>query len=208
MPGMSSNTAGAFCYCAAYRSPVILTRRRDCSTAASARILARSCRRTPKATCSVMSSIAAMPNIAAAATSAATRPEPTSNFIPTWLTLSGSFACARRKKAGRASSSVRQRSGYDWVHARRESYGSPTHPMATGSTPDAAVQVRHDVVWRVEGLPLEIISDELQRPVMLPTHDATVEVLAGELATLEIDGIAVSVVRRAAECSDPAILPD
>src|SRR5271170_2477765 len=109
MRGMSSNTAGAFCYCVAYRSTVILTRRRDCSTAASARMLARSCRRTPKATCSVMSSIAAMPNIAAAATSAGTRPEPTSNSIPTWLTLSGSFACARRKKAGRASSSVRSR---------------------------------------------------------------------------------------------------
>jgi hypothetical protein len=40
---------------------------------------------------------------------------------------------------------------------------------------------------RVEGLPLEIISDDLQRAVMLPAHDATVEVLAGELATLEIE---------------------
>ena len=62
-------------------------------------------------------------------------------------------------------------------------------PVAIGRVgePDAAVQMRHDVVWRVEGLPLEIIGDDLQRAVMLPAHDATVEVLAGELATLEIE---------------------
>ena len=38
MRGMSSNTAGAFCCCAACRSNVTPTRRRDCSTAASAGI--------------------------------------------------------------------------------------------------------------------------------------------------------------------------
>src|SRR5271165_434816 len=43
---------------------------------------------------------------------------------------------------------------------------------------------------------------------MLPAHDPAVEVLAGELATLEIERIAVGVARRTAECSDPAVLPD
>src|SRR6516162_5224793 len=43
---------------------------------------------------------------------------------------------------------------------------------------------------------------------MLPAHDAAVKVLAGELATLEIQRIAVGVVRRASERSDPAVLPD
>src|SRR5271166_6965134 len=43
---------------------------------------------------------------------------------------------------------------------------------------------------------------------MLPAHDPAVEVLAGELATLEIERIAVGVARRTAKCSDPAVLPD
>src|SRR5439155_16971144 len=43
---------------------------------------------------------------------------------------------------------------------------------------------------------------------MLPAHDAPVEILAGELATLEVEGIAVGVVGRLAERRYPAVLPD
>src|SRR5438046_10278311 len=43
---------------------------------------------------------------------------------------------------------------------------------------------------------------------MLPAHDTAVEILAGELASLEVEGIAVGVVRRLAECRYPAVLPD
>src|SRR6185312_7773040 len=67
--------------------------------------------------------------------------------------------------------------------------------------------VRDDIVWRVEALTLEIVGDDLDRPVMLPTHDAAIEILARKLAALEIERVAVGVVRRPAKRDDPLGVP-
>src|SRR6266849_5335943 len=68
--------------------------------------------------------------------------------------------------------------------------------------------MRHDVVWRVERLAVIGIGDDGHRAVMLPAHDAPVEILAGKLPPLEIEGVAIGVVGRPTVWRDPAVLPD
>ena len=50
-----------------------------------------------------------------------------------------------------------------------------------------------DVVRRVEPLALELVGDHGDRAVRLVAHDAAAAVLAGELAALEVEGVAVAV---------------
>src|SRR5713101_1536529 len=72
--------------------------------------------------------------------------------------------------------------------------------------PVAAVRVRDDVVWRVEAFAIVGIRDDGDRAVVLVADDTPGQVLAGELATLEIEGIAVAIVRRTSEDGDAAVV--
>jgi hypothetical protein len=66
----------------------------------------------------------------------------------------------------------------------------------------------HDVVGRVELLALEGISQHGRRAIELVAHDTPRQVLARKLAALEVEGVAVAVVRRAAEDADAAVVLD
>ena len=72
--------------------------------------------------------------------------------------------------------------------------------------PVAAVGMRHDVVWRVELLALIGVGDHGRRTVVLVACDAAREMLAGELPALEVERIAVAVVRGCAEHADAAVV--
>ena len=66
--------------------------------------------------------------------------------------------------------------------------------------------MRHDVVRRVELLAIIGIGNHGRRAVVLVAHDAAREMLAGELTALEIEGIAVAVVRGHSEHADAAVV--
>src|SRR5204863_9179864 len=72
--------------------------------------------------------------------------------------------------------------------------------------PVAAVRMRNDVVRRVERLAVVLVSDDRHRAVVLVANDAPGEVLARELTALEVEGVAVAVVRRSAEDGDAAVV--
>ena len=74
--------------------------------------------------------------------------------------------------------------------------------------PVAAVRVRHHVVGRVEPLAVEHGREDGRRPVELVAHHAPGDVLAGELAALEVERVAVAVVRRRAEHADVPVVLD
>src|SRR5262245_34898094 len=61
--------------------------------------------------------------------------------------------------------------------------------------PVAPVGVGDDVVRRVQALAVVGVGDDGDRAVVLVADDAPREVLAGELAALEVEGVAVAVVR-------------
>jgi hypothetical protein len=67
------------------------------------------------------------------------------------------------------------------------------------SEPDAAVRMRNDVVGRVEVLAVEVVSNDRDRAVELVTDDSPREMLAADLPALEVERIAVAVVRGHAE---------
>ena len=60
----------------------------------------------------------------------------------------------------------------------------------------------------LSGLPSNASAMTVMRAVVLPAHDAAVEILAGQLAALEVEGIAVGVVGRFAERGHPAVVPE
>src|SRR5439155_1151201 len=60
--------------------------------------------------------------------------------------------------------------------------------------PVAAVRMRDDVVGRVEPLAVVLVGDERDGPVVLVAHHAPGQVLARELAALEVERVAVAVV--------------
>src|SRR5947199_6800133 len=66
--------------------------------------------------------------------------------------------------------------------------------------------MRDDVVRGVERLAVVLVRDDRHRAVVLVAHDAPGEVLARELAALEVEGVAVAVVRRSAEDGDAAVV--
>jgi hypothetical protein len=57
----------------------------------------------------------------------------------------------------------------------------------------------HDVVRRIESLALVRVGDDRDRAIVLVPNDAPGQVLARELAALEVERVAVAVVRRHAE---------
>ena len=59
--------------------------------------------------------------------------------------------------------------------------------------------MRGDVVGRVQPLAFELVGDHGHRTIQFPAHHATEIVLAGKLAALEIETVAVAVVRWLAE---------
>src|SRR5207302_412175 len=65
--------------------------------------------------------------------------------------------------------------------------------------PVAAVGMRRDVVRRIEMPAVVRIGEDGNRAVVLVSHDAPGQMLAGDLASLEIERVAVAVVRRSAE---------
>ena len=79
--------------------------------------------------------------------------------------------------------------------------------------PVAAVGMRHDVVGRIQSLALVGIGQNGDRAVELIAHHTAREMFTGELAALEIEGVAVGVVRRHPKDADvpvvfePAQLP-
>src|SRR5882724_4572632 len=81
-------------------------------------------------------------------------------------------------------------------------------PVGWVGEPVAPVRVRHHVVGRVEPLAVEHPRDEAHRAVELVAHHASGDVLAGELAALEVERIPVAVVRRRAEHADVAVVLD
>src|SRR6185436_588760 len=72
--------------------------------------------------------------------------------------------------------------------------------------PVAAVGMGDDVVGRVQALAVVPVGDEADRAVVLVADDPAREVLARELAALEVERVAVAVVRRAAENGHPAVV--
>src|SRR5439155_8996281 len=72
--------------------------------------------------------------------------------------------------------------------------------------PVAAVRMRDDVVGRVEPLAVVLVGDERDGPVVLVAHHAPGQVLARELAALEVERVAVAVVRRLAEHGHAAVV--
>ena len=68
--------------------------------------------------------------------------------------------------------------------------------------------MRHDIVGRVQLLAVEGVGQHRRRTVELVPHDAPCQVLARELASLEVERVAVAVVGRAAEHRDPAVVLD
>ena len=74
--------------------------------------------------------------------------------------------------------------------------------------PDAAVRMRDRVVGRVEPLAVPGVGEHRDRAVELVADDAPGEVLAGDLPALEVEGVAVAVVRRHAEDGDVAVVLD
>ena len=72
--------------------------------------------------------------------------------------------------------------------------------------PDAAVGVDDGVVRRIELLAVVGGGEDGRRAVVLVAHDLPVAVLAGDLAPLPVEGVAVAVAGRVAEDADVAIL--
>ena len=66
--------------------------------------------------------------------------------------------------------------------------------------------MRHDVVGRVQPLAVVHVGDQSDRAVVLVAHHASREVLARELAALEIKRVAIAVVRRHAEHTHAAVV--
>ncbi len=66
--------------------------------------------------------------------------------------------------------------------------------------------MRHDVVGRVQPLALEAIGDHRDRAVVLVAHDAAGQVLARKLPALEVERVAVAVVRRHAKDAHAAVV--
>ena len=72
--------------------------------------------------------------------------------------------------------------------------------------PVAAVGMRDHVIGRVQLLPVVLVGDDGGRAVELVAHDAARQVLARNLAALEVERIAVAVVRRVAEHGDAVVV--
>ena len=68
--------------------------------------------------------------------------------------------------------------------------------------------MRHNIVRRIETLAVELRRNDRHGAVQLVAHDTARDVLAGKLAPLEIERIAVAVVRRCAEDGDAAVVLD
>src|SRR6185312_3401083 len=74
--------------------------------------------------------------------------------------------------------------------------------------PVAAVGMGDDVVGRVEPLAVVLVGDDADRTVALVARHAARQVLAGELAVLEVEGVAVAVVGRGSEHAHMAVILD
>ena len=68
--------------------------------------------------------------------------------------------------------------------------------------------MHHDVVRRIQSLSLKFVGDDRHRPVRFISHHAAAAVLAGELASFEIERVAVAVAGRIAEDGDAAVFFD
>ena len=64
----------------------------------------------------------------------------------------------------------------------------------------------HDVVGRIQALALEFIGDHGDGSVVFVAHDAAAAMLAGKLASLKIEGVAVAVSGGTAEHADRVVL--
>ena len=72
--------------------------------------------------------------------------------------------------------------------------------------PDAAVGVDDGVVGGVEGLAAEAVGQDGGLAVVLVADDAAVAVLAGDLAALAVEGVAIGVAGGAADHADVAVV--
>src|SRR5207249_4984567 len=72
--------------------------------------------------------------------------------------------------------------------------------------PDAAVGMGHHVVRRIEPLAVPRIRDHGDRTVELIANDPAGQVLAGQLAALEVEGVPVAVVRWTAKDADVTVI--
>src|SRR4029079_8333350 len=72
--------------------------------------------------------------------------------------------------------------------------------------PVAAVRVGDDVVRRVELLAAEIVGEHGRGAVVLVSNDPAGEVLARELAALEVERVAVGVIGGRAEHADVTVV--
>ena len=62
------------------------------------------------------------------------------------------------------------------------------------------------IVARIEGLALELAGQHGDRAVVLVAHHLAIAMLAGDLAPLPVEGVAVAVARRVAEDADLTII--
>ena len=72
--------------------------------------------------------------------------------------------------------------------------------------PDASIGMRSEIVGRIEPLAVIGIGDHRHRAVVFVAHHAPRQVLAAQLAALEIEAVAVAVVRRHAVDADVPVL--
>ena len=79
-------------------------------------------------------------------------------------------------------------------------------PIRRVGEPVAAIRVGHDIVRRIETFAIELRRDDGHRAIELIAHDAAHQVLARDLPSLKVEGVAVAVVGRLAEDAHMAII--
>jgi hypothetical protein len=66
--------------------------------------------------------------------------------------------------------------------------------------------MRCEIIRRIETLATVRVSDDSDRAVVFVTHYSSVQVLAGKLASLKVEAVAIAVVGRHPEDADVTIL--
>src|SRR4029079_16307807 len=89
---------------------------------------------------------------------------------------------------------------------RLEAFIVSQNPVHGVSKPDRAIWMHHDIVGRIQPLALEFIGDHGYGPAIFVARDAASAMLAGKLAALKIEGVAVAISRGTAEHADAIVL--
>ena len=92
------------------------------------------------------------------------------------------------------------------LHLRARAFVSGQDAIARVGEPDGAIRMHHDIVRRVERLAVPLIGQHRNRAVRLVAHHAPVQMLAGKLAPLVVERVAIAVGAGIAVGADVAVL--